>query len=227
MAIGLPLEFSFLALEYLSSGLFTVLLSFSGMGTIIVAHFLLTDERATLNKLLGAGLALVGVVILVVTRTTGLLGQSDLRGYLFALGVILLFSFGNVYARRRLGQVEAPVATAIGIGSSLIISLLFTLLTSGLDSLGQIGGWRWSAAIYSSVVGSFLYFYAVYWTIKRHGATTVGLAYFVIPVVSTLLGTALLGEIVSWGMLGGAMFVFGGLVLVHRPGNGARAEKVG
>src|SRR5215510_7530796 len=88
LAIGLPLEFSFMALQYLSSGLFTIFLSFTGIVTILVAHFLLIDEPASLVKLLGAGLAFMGVVALIVTRSTGLAQQSDMRGYLFALTVV-------------------------------------------------------------------------------------------------------------------------------------------
>jgi drug/metabolite transporter (DMT)-like permease len=217
LAIGLPLEFSFMALQYLSSGLFTIFLSFTGIGTILVAHFLLVDEPASPAKLLGAGLAFMGVVALIVTRSTGLAQSGDIRGYLFALAVVLCFSFGNVYTRRRLRQIDPFVATAIGIGASLIISLPFTLWANQQGDLAHIGRLSWSAAIYSSIVGSFLYFSATYWVIKTFGATTVSLVYFVIPVVSALLGAILLGEIITASMLAGASLVFLGLFLVNRP----------
>jgi drug/metabolite transporter (DMT)-like permease len=216
LAIGLPLELSFMALQHLSSGLFTVLLSFTGMATLLVAHFILADEPATPVKLLGAAVAFIGVVVLIATRSTGLAQAGNLRGYLFALGAVLSFSIGNVYARRRLKQVDSFLATAMGMGASLVISLPFTLLLAGEGDLGRISGWSWSAAIYSAVVGSFLYFSAVYWAIKSYGATMVGLTYFVTPVVSTLLGALLLGEIVTGGMIAGACFVLLGLVLVNR-----------
>jgi drug/metabolite transporter (DMT)-like permease len=218
LAIGLPLEFSFMSLQYLSSGLFTIFLSFTGMATMVVAHFFLPDEPTTPTRLLGAGLALLGVVLLIATRSTGLAQAGDSRGYLFALAVVLCFSLGNVYARRRLRQIDATVATAIGIGASFILSLPFTLFIQERGDLASISPLTWSAAIYSSIVGSFLYFGATYWTLKTFGATTAGLVYFVIPVVSALLGALLLGEIITTSMLAGASLVFLGLVLVNRRG---------
>jgi drug/metabolite transporter (DMT)-like permease len=217
LAIGLPLEFSFMSLQHLSSGLFTIFLSFTGMVTMLVAHFLLPDEQSNLVKFLGAGLAFGGVILLIATRSTGLSGQSNGLGYLFALAVVLCFSFGNVYTRRRLRGIDPFLATAIGIGASFILSLPFTLWLSEPGDLGQISFWSWSAALYSSIVGSFLYFGATYWAIKTFGATTAGLVYFVIPVVSALLGAWLLGEIVTATMLAGAALVFIGLVIVNRP----------
>ncbi len=216
LSIGLPLEISFFALQYLSSGLFTILLSFTGMATLLVAHFFLPDEAVTPGKLLGAGVAFVGVVVLISTRATGLVQQAGLQGYVYVLGVVLLFSTGNVYARRRLRQVEPLVATAIGMAASFIISLPFAL-TTGWDSLGQISGWSWAAAVYGGTVGSFLQLSGMYWLIKKYGASIAGLTYFVIPVVSTILGMLLLSEIIPVGMLAGAALVFIGLVLVNRP----------
>lgn len=221
LAIGLPLELSFMALQYLSSGLFTILLSFTGMGTMLVAHLFLPDEQATPAKLFGAALAFVGVVVLVATRSTGLAG-GDLRGYLFALAVVLSFSVGNVYARRRLRHINFLVSTAIGMGASFIISLPFTLLLSQPGALSAISPLSWSAAVYSGIVGSFLYFGAVYWVIETYGATTVGLVYFVIPVSGAFSGAWLLDEIVTLSMAAGAALVFGGLVIVNRPDTPAR-----
>jgi drug/metabolite transporter (DMT)-like permease len=185
------------------------------MGTMLVAHFLLPDEQATATRLFGAGLAFVGVISLIVTRSTGLVQSADMRGYLFALAVILSFSFGNVYTRRRLRQIDFLVATAVGIGASFIISLPFSLWLSQPGDIGRISLLSWSAAIYSGIMGSFLYFGAIYWVIKTFGATTVGLVYFVIPVASTLLGAILLGEIVTVSMLAGAALVFLGLIIVQ------------
>jgi len=206
-----------MALQYLSSGLFTIFLSFTGMATILVAHFFLPEEQMAPTKLLGAGLAFAGVILLIVTRSNGLTQQSSMRGYLFALAVVLFYSFGNVYTRRRLGRIDPFLATAIGIGASFILSLPFTLWLNEPGDIGQISFWSWSAALYGSIVGSFLYFGATYWAIRTFGATTVGLAYFVIPVVSALLGSWLLGEIVTAAMLAGAALVFLGLVIVNRP----------
>jgi len=92
--------------------------------TAVMAHVWLKGER-----LHGARLA--GVVVLLATRTNGLNGgaPAGLRGHLLALAGALTNAFGGVYARRRLSDVDplAPTAGQMLLSLGLLAPVVLTL----------------------------------------------------------------------------------------------------
>ena len=90
---GIPLTVFTIALKFISSGVLTVFIALIPLFTAVMAHLWLTQERLTVAKLAGLGVGFAGVILLIITRTTGLSGSPitfEFQGQILAiLGVIV------------------------------------------------------------------------------------------------------------------------------------------
>ena len=55
-----------------------------------------------------------------------------------------------------------------------------------------------------------------FYVMRHYGATAFSLTSYFVPVVATLFGVVFLGEIVTWGMVGGLILIGGGIYLINR-----------
>jgi drug/metabolite transporter (DMT)-like permease len=216
--VGVPLVAFTLSLQFISSGVLTILLALIPLFTGLLAHFWLAQEKLSRYKLMGLILSLAGVLFLLATRTTGIQGNGagiDLRGYGLALAGTLSTAFAAVYTRLRLHSVDVVTLTAGQMAAGAVVVMPFALLLSDVNFAAV--SWRgWSAVVYCGLIGSCLAFLLMFSLIQRFGATSGALPGYVVPVVSILLGAILLGEVVSGSLLVGAGVTLAGVFLANR-----------
>jgi drug/metabolite transporter (DMT)-like permease len=210
---GLALLIFHFALLYVSSAMLAIFLAILPLCTAAMAHFFLNDEK--LNKQLMSGLAisLGGVVYLIASKTNGLVESFVIAGPILALSGVFFAAAGGVYARKYLSGEDPFVVSSIQ--SIAAFSLIFTVvLLLGKFQFNDVSISAWLAAVYNGIVGSFFAFWATFELIKRYGATASALSGYVMPVVSSILGVVLLGEILSLSLIIGSLIVLAGLTLV-------------
>jgi drug/metabolite transporter (DMT)-like permease len=210
------MSFTF-ALQYLSSGVLTIILALIPLFTSLMAHIWLIQEKLHLTKLAGLGLAFLGVVVLLSTKTSGLAETptAGFQGYFLAITGVIVSSAAVVYARRRLRDVDVMVLTGGQMAFSLLVLIPFALAFSDLE-ISSITWRGWMAVGYNGLVGSFLGHLIFFKMVKSYGATAASLSSYVIPVVSTGLGVAFLGEIVTLPLGIGAVLVLLGVFWAER-----------
>ncbi len=215
--VGVPMVANTLALQLMSSATLTLFIALIPLLTGALAHFWLPDERLTLTRLAGLGIALSGVALLIVTRTTGLTGGAafDLRGPLLALLSIGLGAVAAVYTRLRLRQADVLVLTGAQIGIGLLFVLPFALGT-GLGNLGAVTWRGWLAVAYAGLIGSSLALLLIFYMIKHYGPVDASLATYLMPVTSAALGAWLLGEVVTPPLVISGALVILGLIVASR-----------
>ncbi|MDX1522272.1 MAG: DMT family transporter, partial [Anaerolineae bacterium] len=84
--------------QFIESGLAAILLATMPLCTILLAHFLTTDEKLTAKKVTGIGLGLAGVLVLIGPGALRGLGLG-VQGQLAVLGASLSYAVGGIYAR--------------------------------------------------------------------------------------------------------------------------------
>jgi drug/metabolite transporter (DMT)-like permease len=210
------LAFTF-SLQYISSGVLTIVIALIPLFTSIFAHFWLPQEKLHLMKLAGLGMAFIGVTILLATRTSGLAEApfASIQGYLLALFGVIISSAAAVYARLRIKELDIFVLTGGQMGFSLLILLPFAFAITDFH-IASISWKGWMAVFYNGLVGSFLGHLVFFKLIKNYGATAASLSSYVLPLVSTSLGAMLLGEIVTLPLGIGAVFVLFGVFWAER-----------
>jgi drug/metabolite transporter (DMT)-like permease len=101
-----------LALRFISSGVQGILLATMPLLAAVGAHWLVPGERLNGRKLLGLALGLLGVGVMMATRTDGLGAAGfDARGYLFSLVGALAVAASVILGRLRLSGHD-PVGVA-------------------------------------------------------------------------------------------------------------------
>jgi drug/metabolite transporter (DMT)-like permease len=210
---AVPLLLFTTALQFISSGVLTIFISLVPVLTYLLAGRLLRHERLPSLGIAGLAVAFGGVALLLATGTTGLaVGQGDLRGHFLALAGAALTAFSTVYTRRRLREVNTLVVTGGQFIAGWTIAAPLALALGGVDLAGIT--WRgWLAVGFGGLVGSFFAFLLMFEMIRRYGATHAVLPAYVMPLVSSLFGALVLGEVITPTLAAAGAVILGGVFL--------------
>lgn len=202
---------------HIESGLAGILFGTIPVFSVLLVPVLARDERLTAGRLAGAGLGLLGVVVVVGPSALASVGDQ-LFGTLVTLAAALSYVLGSIYARTQKG-ISPTVMTAgqlvtaslVLIPASLIFDAPWTLAPSpaALAAVAAVA----AVAVLSTAAPALLLF----WLIRNAGASNGSLVAFVIPVVAVALGAAVLGEALPW-----PAFVGLGLILLGAAAVGGR-----
>ncbi len=217
---ALPLTSFTLALQYMSSGVIALFLALIPLSTGLMAHVGLAHEKLTLQKLSGLALAFGGVVVLLLTGTSGLPTVLDARGPVLALTAVLLSSFATVYVRRQLSKANVISLTAYQTFVAALVLVPVGLLVVRPD-LAAINTAGWLAVAYTGLVGSVVAFLAFFQLIREFGATSAAETTYLTPPVSGLLGVLLLDEVISGTLVFGAILILLGVYVAERRSSAA------
>jgi drug/metabolite transporter (DMT)-like permease len=176
----------------------------------------LNHARLGLAPVAGLAIGLAGVGLL-----SGLGGG---RGGVSASGVVIIlvasasWATGTIMARR----VPTPASPALTSAMQLLIGGVFSLVLAaasgefGSFRLSAVSGRSWLALAYLILVGSIVAFSAYVIAVRMLPTATVATYAYVNPVIAVLLGTLILNEPLTLGMLAGGVLIVGAVVLVVR-----------
>ncbi len=196
---------------YIDSGLTSILNATTPLFTVVLAHFLTSDERMTANRLAGVLAGLAGVVVLI--------GPEALAGFglqafaqLAILGAALFYGLAGIYGRR-LSALPSPVAAAgMLTGSTVMMLPLAFVLEDPLSARPAL--LTWGAVLGLSLLSTALAYMVYFRILAAAGATNLLLVTFLIPVSAILLGVLVLGETLAWSALAGMALIFLGLAAI-------------
>ena len=115
----------------------------------------------------------------------------------------------------RMRDMDPVMVTAIRLCIGSVLTTIVALLFSDF-SLTNISVGGYISIVYAALIGALAGQFLAFYIIGRFGATSYSLTTYVIPVVATIFGVVLLGEIVTWGMLVGVFLIGGGIYLINR-----------
>jgi drug/metabolite transporter (DMT)-like permease len=209
---ALPMVSFVSSLQYLSSGVTSVLMTTTPAFTVILAHLLLPDERLTFKKGFGVMLAFMGGLLLTLRGESGLadMAQADPRGYVLVFMGILSASAMGIYMRKNMRGFNTIDVGLVRMIVSALAVLPLGIWMSGFD-ISQVNSTGWSVVLYAAIAGTFFAMMLDFSNTIRFGATIAALVTFVIPVVAVVSGALLLGEQTTSGMLLGTLLVILGI----------------
>jgi drug/metabolite transporter (DMT)-like permease len=172
--------------------------------TILIAHYLLGDDKMTVPKVLGLLIGFAGVVILmskdIGTSFGSIAGQ-------FAVIVACMFYAGSaVYARKTTEETPGIVRSVGPLISATAAMWLATFLVERPVQIPQLGI-TWVALLFLGVLGSGVAFIMLYYLIHEIGPTRTSLVTYLFPLGGVILGVAFLNEELSWQLVVGAVLI--------------------
>jgi drug/metabolite transporter (DMT)-like permease len=197
--------------QYIDSGFASILIAATPLFTIIFAHFLTSEEKLTLNRMLGVILGLTGVIVLIGPKA---LFGAGMYGFapIVVLGAACSYALAGIYGRRFGGMDSIIPAAGMLVCSAVLMIPIVWLIDKPVHIDFELSTWLalLGLAILSTAIAYLIYFRLL----KTAGATNVLLVTYLIPVSAILLGWFALGEQLDWTMIGGMTIIYAGLILI-------------
>ncbi|PHR10151.1 MAG: EamA family transporter [Sulfitobacter sp.] len=209
-----PFSLLFWAQTSISGGLASILNSTTPMFSILVAHFLLSDEKMALNKVIGVLFGILGVGVLV--GGNAMLGMDGaIFGIIACLGAALSYGFAGVYGRRFKAQKIVPSVGAFGQLAATTIMIIPIIIVIDKPWLLPLPGTSIILSVVSLAVFSTAFAYLIFFKLlATAGAVNVGLVTLLIPVSAIFLGATFLNEQLEMQHYVGVSLILLGLVAV-------------
>ena len=216
------------SLQYQSSGLTSIILTAAPAITVLLAHFSLPDEKLSVRKGIGVGLALAGAVSLAALGESGLpdVTAANPRGFMLVLVGILLGSVMTIYIRKYMRDMDSFAVSSVRSFSATLAIIPISLIYVGFD-LSQVNQQGYAALAWAAAAGTFFATLLEFYIIKRFGATASALTTYIIPIVAATGGVLILDEQITLGMVFGMAVILAGIAILNQPSlHKGRIEKI-
>lgn len=197
---------------YISSSLAAILMGIMPISTFMLAHYLVAEEQATRRKAVGVFFGFCGLITLV--GLPALFGLGDhILGQLAVLAGALSYSFAVIFVRLRPTFTRHQMAAGVTITAATVsVTLAFLFedplaLTPSEESL-------WATLIlgvFPTAMASLIYFRVII----NLGATVFSQINYVVPVLGSIWGVLILGEILEWNIFVALLLMLCGIYLVQ------------
>lgn len=210
-SMGLSYLCTYWAMQFIPSSLSSILWATFPLFIGIFAHFMVSAERLSFQRLLSILTATLGV-FLILSDQALVINRKVLFGCIVLLLGVVLASYPTVYVKTKKHKYDSMVLTMM----SLVVGAI--ILTSGALITGQFGLMSWSlrnigAAAYLGIFGSAVTFYIYYSLMHQMEVVKLSFVSFITPVIATLVGVIFLHEAVTFQEIFGIGIVFAGLLL--------------
>jgi drug/metabolite transporter (DMT)-like permease len=184
-----------------------------GMGPIyaLILAVLFRLESATLRKVLGMTVSLLGVILLATARDSAQHSPTLLGDFITFIGS-LGFAFYAVLGKRVASRYDALSMTTY----NFLFGALFVLPIAIHRAIVLGPHWldlpspAWAALLYMALFSSSLAYLLYFWLLRYLEVTQLAAYNYLLPVSASLLGILLLNERGSWPeLLGGALALAG------------------
>lgn len=205
--------------SHIPSGLASILNATTPLFTIVVAHFMTQDEKATGTRLIGVVVGFIGVAVMVGGAALSAFGVAVLAQIAVLLATVS-YAFSAVFGRRFRTLSLTPVQTAAGmVSASSLILLPVVLVVDHPFSIPIPSTGALLAILALAVMSTALAYILFFRILSTAGATNLLLVTFLIPVSAIGLGVMLLGEsLLPKHFAGMALIGIGFAILDGRPG---------
>jgi drug/metabolite transporter (DMT)-like permease len=203
--------FFIFALQYISSGLVTLLISSAPVFTAIWLKILLKEENISKTRYISIFIGLIGVSYLFLTKETGLLNQGDIviGGTLAFLGVQCI-ALATVLNRKYAPKYK--VFTWLTYQYPLVMFLtisVFLIFDTTVETLSTTQVIR----ITFLIVANLSAFTSFTWLIRRVSALQVASVDYLVPIIGVSAGVIFLDESFNFNVVIAGAFIFVSLIL--------------
>ena len=200
-----------IGLQYLPSGLFSVIVYLQPVLVVLIAWLWLKESLSTI-KIVGLMIGFLGVVLVCLD---GISGKISYIGITLALITAIGWAFGVVFVKKTSTQVHGLWLVAL---QSIIGGSFLTGSGLAVENMSKIV-WN-SSYIFCLIFGSIFSMAlatAVYFKLMSSGeASKVGSFTFLVPLIAVGIGTIFLGEPFTISLLEGMVLILLSIYLINR-----------
>lgn len=189
---AIPFSLIFWGQTQITSGLASILNGTTAMFGAVVAGLLLKDEPLTPNKLMGAGLGILGVAVVMGPAALTAFDPRSLA-QLAILAAAFSYALASVWGKLFLAG-QPPLMNALGmVTGSTVLMLPLVFYVEGVPRFDLSPG-VWGALIGVAVLSTALAYLMYFEILRRAGSANLMLVTLLIPPVAVTLGGVFLQE---------------------------------
>lgn len=211
---GLEFAMLFLALDYTSVARVSLFFYTMPFFVAIGAHFLFPGERLTLARLVGLGLAILGVGIGLFSKNPDG-GEASLLGDLLALGAAIAWASIALLTRgSRLANIplEQNLLYQLGVSAVLLIGLALVTGETVREVTPTILGIFAFQVVFIASFGFLLWF----WILSIYPVSDMASFSLLTPLSAVFFGWVVFDETLTIEFLIALLLVVSGLLLINR-----------
>jgi len=198
--------------QVIDSGVASILDATVPLFTILVAHFLLHDDKMTIPKVLGLLMGFVGVVVLM-SKDIGA-SSGSLLGQAAVIVASVFYAASSIIARKYTEDTPAIFRSVGPLVSATAVMWLATFLVESPVKVPTIP-LIWVALLWLGILGSGFAFILLYYLIHEIGPTRATMVTYLFPLSGVTLGVLFLHEQLTWQVLTGAVLIILSLVVAN------------
>ena len=179
----------------------------------VAAHFLIDGETLTQRRVVGLGLACLGVIVALVYNSNPVSDKS-LSGDLFCLLGSLLWAAIALLARTtKLAKSSPEMQLLYQLAVSAPLLLLAALWIG--ETWREPTGFIYGVFVFQVLVVVSIGFLSWFWVLSVYPAADMAVYSFLAPVFGVLFGYLILKETLGWNVLLALVLVSIGIALVN------------
>jgi len=191
--------------QAIDSGVAAILDSTVPLFTIVIAHYLLHDDKMTLPKVSGLLMGFIGVIILMSKDIGSSIGP--ILGQLAVVVACMFYAGSSVYARKSTTGASGIIRGGGPLVSSTAVMWLAAVTLERPITIPHLPI-TWIALLWLGILGSGVAFILNYYLIHEIGPTRTTMVTYIFPLGGVILGVLFLHEQLGWQVLvGGALIV--------------------
>lgn len=202
--------------QYVDSGLAGILMAMMPLSTILLAHFFVSGEAITTNKLIGFVVGFVGVVILMLPQ----INADTQYKWLHLLAMLSILCGAISYAINSVIAHQLPNISLTLLSSGVLMAASVLILPISIwSSYGWIPDVSNSALLALLILGLFPSGIAtiVYFSlIRRAGAAFMSQTNYLIPLWAVFIGVVFGHEYISLNAMIALAVILSGIALAQR-----------
>ena len=181
--------------------------------TIVLAHYLLRDDKMTLPKVMGLLIGFAGIIVLMSKDIVGA-STSSLLGQAAVIIASVFYAGSAIYVRKTTEDTPGILRSAIPLMSASATMWLGAFLFESPVKIPQ-SGITWVALLFLGIIGSGLAFVLLYYLIHEIGPTRTTMVTYLFPLGGVILGVTFLHEQLTWQLVTGAALIIASLGIAN------------
>ena len=178
--------------------------------TVMLAHWLLKDEKLTPAKLAGIVIGFAGVFVLTGLGSSS--SDNSVIGQIAVLGAAVSYAFASIYGRQ-LSHLDPKVSATGMLTASSVIMLPVVWLLDPSGLLPEVGFASILSVIVLGVACTALAYLLYFKILLQAGSSNLSLVTFLIPPGAIIMGIVFLGEHIGINDLVGVGLILTGMAI--------------
>jgi drug/metabolite transporter (DMT)-like permease len=205
----------FIGQQHTTSGVAAIIFSLVPILTTAVAWGVLPEERHSRLGLVGVLVGLVGVAVIARPDPSNLLAPAVVGKGFVTLATVSV-AIGSVAVQRAEPSLPDTTFTAWAMGVGAVLLQVGSVAAGERAAAVSLTREGVFALAYLAVLATAVAYVIYFVLLSAHGPLEVNLVTYLVPVVATVVGWALLDEPVTVGTIGGFALILVGFWLVKR-----------